>query len=564
MKDYSIRAITILSFSGGILLILIYLLFSNFFALNVMREKTADNIQNSVQIIGKRTDQNMNKIELCMIEKTISGEVLSVLGREQKDTQYYIELNKIRDGLNDDMNFQPFAGTMFLYYDQIDEIVLSGDQNIQTQAETRELIRAYAAGADIWKLVDYGGKKHLMLMYHNELGVYAGALVSVESILQEWENLSVIGYGKPQYFTCKDNQCIESSGNSAENDSAFQKALAAFAQDGSGDVQWHGQSLFVKYNMAAGDYQIYIAVDPAYGATLYAGLWVLVLVLPVLAVLAFGMYYFIVNILLLKPLKRAFSNIYTEMEKESIALPDVKSFSEVNRVVNMFNAILRDVHDLKIGLYEKKIENERAKMRLLQSQINPHMFMNSLAIINSMSRVNMPESKEVIHQLTQYLSAYFRFMLESDQDLIALTAEIENTENYLKIQCIRYPGKFQYKIETENCENVQLPPLTLQPIVENSIKHGFGGEERFIIQISCRAAENVLTVRICDNGVGFSAESLEMIQSGGDTDIHQKRHFGIKNVYDLLKLAYPNGVEMRCYNDGGAVVEFTIQLLHKQ
>lgn len=561
MKDYSIKTITILSFSGGILLIIIYLLFYNFFSMNVLREKTADNIQNSVQIIGKRTDQNMNKIELCMIEKTISSEVLSVLSRERKDTQYYIELNKIRDGLNNDINFQPFSGTMFLYYDQIDEIVLSGDQNAQAQEETRELIRAYAAaGKDIWEVVDYGGEKHLMLMYHNELGVYAGALVSVESILKEWEDLNVIGFGKSQYFMDRDNRCIASSGNTLENDSVFRKAAAASGQNDGEDVQWHGQGLSVKYNMAVSDYRIYIVVDPEYSAALYSGLWVLVLVLPVLAVLAFAMYYLIVNILLLKPLKHAFSNIYTEMEKESIALPDVRSFSEVNRVVNMFNAVLRNLHDVKIGLYEKKIENERAKMRLLQSQINPHMFMNSLAIIDSMSRVDTPESKEVIHQLTRYLSAYFRFMLESDRDLIDLTAEVENTENYLKIQSIRYPGKFSYKIEVENCENVQLPPLTLQPIVENSIKHGFGGAAHFMIQISCWVRDGVLKVRIRDNGAGFSSESLEMIQNGGDMDIHHKRHFGIKNVYGLLKLAYPQGVEMRCYNDGGAVVEFMIRL----
>lgn len=560
MRDFSIKAVTTLSFLGAILLIIVYLLFSHLFALNAMREKTTDNVNNSVQIIGKRVDQNIKKIELCMVEKTISSDVVSVLTQDKKDLQYYIQLNRIRDGLNDDVKFLTFNSTLFIYYNAFDEIVMSGDQSNSLQQELRDLIYTYKTTEEgIWKVMDFSGEKYLMLMYYNELGVYAGALISIESILQEWENLNVIGFGKSQYFTKRDNGYVESSQNTDENEAVFRKATENSAETIEKEV-WYGKNLIVKYNMLAGDYHVYIVVDSKYGAALYTGTWVFLLIIPILALIAFLIYYFVVNTLLMKPLQRVFSNIYTEMEKESIALPDIRGFSEVKRVVNMFNNILQNLHDVKIGLYEKKLENERAKMRILQSQINPHMFMNSMAIINSMSKFKTDESAEVICSLTKYMSEYFRFILESDHDFIDFDSEIKSTENYLKIQSIRYPELFHFNIEASNCSGIKIPPLMLQPIVENSVKHGFNGYENFTVNIDCSVCGEKLVIRVSDNGVGFSEESLQMIEKDCDTDIDNKRHFGIKNVYDLLKLAYPKGVIMKCFNDNGAVVEFTINL----
>lgn len=557
MKNYSIKVVTILSFSIAILLIIVYLLFSNFFALNVMRKKTTDNIVNSVQIIGKKADWNMNKIELCMVKKTVSDEVVSILLKDKRNVQYYIDINKIRDGLNDDVEFMPFTNTMFIYYDKIDCFIMSGDQSDKARLELIGLVQRYTSGErDIWCLVDYKGEKHLMIAYYNELGIYAGALISVKSILSEWENMNVIGFGKSQYFTMNNNRCIESAGDTKSNREIFENNLKDSSEEEK--VKWYGKSLAVRYDMAIGDYQIYIVIDSDYGTTMYTGVWVLILMVPLLVFLAFVIYYFVVDVLLIKPLKNALTSMSGTLGQENIVLPEVESFSEVNRMMKMFNATINNLHDLKIGLYEKKIENEKAKMRILQSQINPHMFMNSMAIINSMAQFKTEESVDVICTLTKYLAEYFRFIIESDHDFIPIEDEIRNTENYLKIQKIRYPDLFTFSVEADNCGGVEIPPLTLQPIVENSIRHGFNGRDDFSVNVSCLKKENTLTVRISDNGIGFDDESLEMIRSGRDIDINQKRHFGIKNVYDLLKLAYNGEVAMNVYNNGGAVVEFVI------
>lgn len=557
MKNYSIKVVTILSFSIAILLIIVYLLFSNFFALNVMRKKTTDNIVNSVQIIGKKADWNMNKIELCMVKKTVSDEVVSVLLKDKRNVQYYIDINKIRDGLNDDVEFMPFTNTMFIYYDKIDCFIMSGDQSDKARLELTGLVQRYTSGErDIWRLVDYNGEKHLMIAYYNELGIYAGALISVKDILSEWENMNVIGFGKSQYFTTNNNRCIESAGDTKSNREIFEKNLKDSSK--AENVKWYGKSLAVRYDMAIGDYSIYIVIDSDYGTTMYTGVWVLILMVPLLVFLAFVIYYFVVDVLLIKPLKNALTSMSGMLGQENIVLSEVESFSEVNRIMKMFNATINNLHDLKIGLYEKKIENEKAKMRLLQSQINPHMFMNSMAIINSMAQFKTEESVDVICTLTKYLAEYFRFIIESDHDFIPIEDEIRNTENYLKIQKIRYPDLFDFSVKAENCGTVEIPPLTLQPIVENSIRHGFNGRDEFFVDVSCSRKENTLTICISDNGIGFAQASLEMIRSGRDIDINQKRHFGIKNVYDLLKLAYNGEVVMNVYNNGGAVVEFVI------
>lgn len=562
MKEYSIKFVIILSFCMAIILFVAYLLCSNLYAMHAMRIKTTDNIETAINIIGRKNDQRMGRIEQYVVEKSISGDVISLLMMASKNVQFYLEANEIRNEINKDIKLEPLIGMLFICFDNLDQIIMSGNQNTASQDELTQLIHQYInrTSTEIWQAVEYQGEKHLMIVYYNELGAYTGAMVYADEILNEWESLNVIGVEKAQYMTEANSSFISSINIMSDSDEIFKKASKDFSADSHETMNWYGNYLAVRYSMAIGDFQTYIVIDTQYIMKTYNDLWILLLVIPLLALVAFAVYYYVVNILLLKPLRGTFDNMYITMKKEDILLPDIQRFSEVNRVVKMFNVIIESIQNLKISLYEKQLENERTKMKMLQSQINPHMFMNSLAIINSMSQMKTEESLQVVRELTKYLSAYFRFILDSKEDFVDINAEIKNTETYLEIQRIRYPDAFDFCITETGCEGISVPPLILQPLIENSIKHGFKVTEKMMVYVDCSVDGEMMTIKIRDNGIGFSKESLEMICKKQDTDANQQIHFGIRNVETRLQLMYPLGATLRCFNDCGAVIEIKIKI----
>ncbi|MDF1550208.1 MAG: tetratricopeptide repeat protein, partial [Bacteroidales bacterium] len=165
--------------------------------------------------------------------------------------------------------------------------------------------------------------------------------------------------------------------------------------------------------------------------------------------------------------------------------------------------------------HQKKLQNEKNNLlleqKLLRSQMNPHFIFNSLSLIQSFVYDNQPKSA------VKYLSAFaklIRLILEnSRQEFIALDNEIETLGHYLELQKMRYMQKFDYQIiipENLDIISYKLPPMLIQPFVENAIKHGILQKEgKGLICIEFMLENNLLCVNIEDNGIG-RAKSAEI------------------------------------------------------
>jgi tetratricopeptide (TPR) repeat protein len=145
------------------------------------------------------------------------------------------------------------------------------------------------------------------------------------------------------------------------------------------------------------------------------------------------------------------------------------------------------------------------QQKLLQSQMDPHFIFNSLTAIESYIYEHQP--KEAGNYLAQF-SRLMRLMLEnSSNEKISLTTETEMLEYYLLLQKLRLNGGLKYSIKTAeniNPQNIMLPPMLLQPFVENVIEHGFRGlEEEGEVNIEFFLNGDMLHVKITDNGIGF-------------------------------------------------------------
>jgi Predicted signal transduction protein with a C-terminal ATPase domain len=232
---------------------------------------------------------------------------------------------------------------------------------------------------------------------------------------------------------------------------------------------------------------------------------------------------------------------------------------------NTFNRMIEEIRNLKIDVYEEKLNHQRAELKQLQLQINPHFFLNSLNIIYNLATVR---DFAVIQEMTKCLVAYFRFIFQSDAFFVLLRDELAHTRNYLRIQQLRFPQRLTFRIEAdEDALNSPIPPLVIQNVVENSIKHAVNLDDTLDIQIRVasvgKGSERRLCVRIADNGPGFPPEVLGRLQQGRDLVQDEGERIGIWNLRHRLKLLYPAGYRLAFENgsEGGAVVtmELTIE-----
>lgn len=194
-----------------------------------------------------------------------------------------------------------------------------------------------------------------------------------------------------------------------------------------------------------------------------------------------------------------------------------------------------------------KMENLKAmardaELKVLQAQINPHFLFNALNTTAFFVRTNPAKAREVILDLSTYL----RFNLENFSKLVPLSMELEQVKAYINIEKSRFDKiTSHYEIE-EGTENVKVPSLIIQPLVENSIKHGIlksrsGGN----VYIKVKKIEKGCSITIEDDGVGIEQKVIDEL----DTPEIEKS-VGLKNVHNRIKLLYGRGLKIRRLEKG--------------
>ena len=168
-----------------------------------------------------------------------------------------------------------------------------------------------------------------------------------------------------------------------------------------------------------------------------------------------------------------------------------------------------------------------ARVEALASQINPHFLFNTLTSISSLIR-SQPETARM---LIVKLSGLLRRLLRSQEHFVTLRQELEAIDEYLDIEAVRFGSKLRIEksIEPDSLDIV-IPSMLLQPLVENSIKHGLSpkvGEGRITIRSVLQNGHAIIDV--IDDGVGVNPANADRVQTGG---------IGLRNVNERLKVIY--------------------------
>jgi two-component system LytT family sensor kinase len=190
-----------------------------------------------------------------------------------------------------------------------------------------------------------------------------------------------------------------------------------------------------------------------------------------------------------------------------------------------------------------------AKVEALKSQINPHFLFNTLASISSLIRSQPETARTLIHKL----SGLLRRLLRSQEHFVSLREELESIDEYLDIEVVRFGPKLRVRKEiASDTVDVVVPSMILQPLVENSIKHGLSrkvGAGTIVIR-SWRDHARVM-IEIEDDGMGFLLERLEQPMASG---------IGLANVRERLRVIYGAAYQLTLTSEPGRGTRARIEI----
>jgi two-component system, LytTR family, sensor kinase len=211
---------------------------------------------------------------------------------------------------------------------------------------------------------------------------------------------------------------------------------------------------------------------------------------------------------------------------------------------------------IQIKLEEQERLLLHARMEALQNQINPHFLFNTLNSISSLVRFDPEAARELISKLATIL----RRLLNSTDSFVPLREEVEFIDNYLDIEVVRF-GRDKLQVVKEldlGSLDLMVPSMLLQPLVENSIKHGLSSKvEGGSIVLRSRLSDSKLIIEVEDDGVGMAA--AQVAQSGN----WEGAGIGMANVSERLQVLYGDaaGMTIDSHEGKGTLVRIRLPLL---
>ena len=258
----------------------------------------------------------------------------------------------------------------------------------------------------------------------------------------------------------------------------------------------------------------------------------------------------------------------------------------LERVISVINSVSHGDYSARVGLHtrdefgelgsqlDEMIDNTVRLMELiryqseqkrsyelenLQMQINPHFLYNSLETVCGI--IDAGEGKLAIRMIN-YISRFYRGVLSGGDTLVTIDQEVQITLRYLEIVKIRYRNSFEFDYNfPKEMIQAKTPKLILQPIVENSIMHGFLGKKSHgSLRIRGLQKKDKMVITITDNGCGIPSEELRRIMAGERRKSYHGGGFGLRNIDERIKLAFGESYGLRVRSKYGIGTQVSIFL----
>jgi two-component system sensor histidine kinase YesM len=229
-----------------------------------------------------------------------------------------------------------------------------------------------------------------------------------------------------------------------------------------------------------------------------------------------------------------------------------KYYGEMGVIGNAVNAMQTKIKELIRKIYLEEEEKRRAELNALQAQINPHFLYNTLSAIKWMANIQGAVGIEKALNSMAFLMAYTS---KWNSDYISIADEMVFVENYISILDIRYYNKFSVNYDIDkNVYNYKTLKFLLQPIIENSVFHGFEGiHTKGEINIKIVREDGNIVFTVADNGQGFDTDKLKSILEQDEESNKQKfNSIGLSNVHKRIKLHFGEEYGITIHSRPGA------------
>ena len=251
----------------------------------------------------------------------------------------------------------------------------------------------------------------------------------------------------------------------------------------------------------------------------------------------------VLSLVIAQRIKKPLNDIVEQLESLDIDNPKPvcvrNSVGEIEylaeKITEMSGRIIRLINQV----YKAEIKRKDAQIEALISQINPHFLYNTLQLIKTEAVCG--NSREVSGTVN-CLSRFLRYTIDNRSHWVTLAEEIEHIRSYMEIYKKRFPEKYVLDIDVaETLRDIMIPKLTLQPLVENALKHGLREKDgRGIIRLTAINDED-LVILIEDNGIGMEQAQIPRLMDRICAKNSRNEHVGLRNIHERLRLSEGDG-----------------------
>ena len=523
------------------------IIFNNISSTRLLKDRIYHNTRDSVSRYANLLDNELSRLDSWMFSVSFNDSDLTVLRTADFDTtRWHTAVYRLQQSFTTALATNSVSA-LFCYIPNEDYYLISTSGISNTTAKSL-LMENLSSGAayDAWTTADYAGS-HYILHAVKIQGISIGAIVRLSDFLN-------VG-GSTRLMLLRDDGLLIGQGTDPEQlkpvendqepgykieDVSSEKSFIVYVP-----LQHSNQSLaqIIPYNEISTESRSFSSI---------------IIIIAVALLLTVVLLFLFLEASVIRPLSEMTRGINDLRSGNLDAYVQSRNFpAEFTEVSQAFNDTVSEIRDLKIDIYERRLQTQNLELQFVKQQITPHFMINCL---NTAYQLTDSGHADLAREMLSDLSSHLRYTLSSGQT-VRLSDEIDFVRNYLKISDIRYPGALSAKISCPAAiQDATVVPLMLLNFVENTIKHEVRMGHLLKIFIDIREENDRLLVSIRDTGSGFTEEALNYLRGLDPETWSDSTHIGISNVVIRLKHIFPDAA-FRFYNydeDGGAVIEINM------
>lgn len=247
-----------------------------------------------------------------------------------------------------------------------------------------------------------------------------------------------------------------------------------------------------------------------------------------------------------RPLNSLMKTMHKFVDKNFDARYKITGRDEISVLGERFNEMADNTKQLIDRVYVSELNQKNlelniknAELNALQMQIHPHFLYNTLDIIRWEALYEIGGESKVSAMIDDFCKL-MRLSIKSNADIVSLSEELTHAQTYIDVANFYYEENIKIILNSSlNTAEYKLPKLTLQPLMENAVNHGFGDKKgKWEIKINAGIEEEILVVSVEDNGQGMSIENLGLLRDSLAEDRAHQDSIGLRNVNQRYKLYF--------------------------